>query len=82
MIVLVLKEKLTMNESIMEFLNFDTNEEDLGISSDNFSQILLNANEANPRYTHTFGVRIFLLAGNISSVLGVYNEVNCVDFCY
>ena len=75
-----------MNESIMEFLNFDTNEEDLGISSDNFSQILINANdsgnEANPRYTHTFGVRIFLLAGNISSVLGVYNEVNCVDFCY
>ena len=64
-----------MNESSSEFVNFDTNEEDSGIYPDNFSQILLNVNdsgnEANPRYTHTFGVRIFLLAGNISSVLGV-----------
>ena len=38
------------------------------------SQILLNANdsgnEASRRYTHAFGVRIFLLAGNISA-LGV-----------
>ena len=59
-----------MNASIVEFLNFDTNdEEDSGIYPDNFSQILLNANdsgnEGNRRYTHTLGVRIFLLAGNI-----------------
>ena len=65
-----------MNESIVEFLNFDTNdEEDSGIYPDNFSQILLNANdsgnEGNRRYTHTFGVRIFLLAGNIG-VPGVW----------
>ena len=64
-----------MNASIVEFLNFDTNdEEDSGIYPDNFSQILLNANdsgnEASRRYTHAFGVRIFLLAGNISA-LGV-----------
>ena len=76
-----------MNASGMEFLNFDTNDEDLGIYHDNFSQILLNVNdsgnEATPRYTHTFGVRIFLLAGNITGgSLGFYNEGNCVDICY
>ena len=74
MILLVFKAGSTMNESIMEFLNFDTNEEDFETYPDNFSQILLNANdsgnEASRRYTHAFGVRIFLLAGNISA-LGV-----------
>ena len=56
-----------MNESSSEFLNFDTNEGVFGIYPDNFTQVLVNSNgsdnEPGPRYTHTFGVRIILLAG-------------------
>ena len=50
-----------MNESISEALNFHTD----AIYLENFTQILANDSEyeANPRYTHTFEVRIILLAG-------------------
>ena len=56
-----------MNENISDFPNFETNDGDFGNYLHNFSQVLVNdsGQEASPRYTHTFGVRIFLLAGKL-----------------
>ena len=50
-----------MNESVSESLNSDLDD----ISLENFTKILANDSEyeVSPRYTHTFGVRIILLAG-------------------
>ena len=56
-----------MNESVSESLNSDLDD----ITLENFTKILANDSEyeVGPRYTHTFGVRIILLAGRYNDIL-------------
>ena len=56
-----------MNESVSESLNSDLDD----ISLENFTKLLANDSEyeVSPRYTHTFGVRIILLAGRYDNIL-------------